>query len=71
MTCLLSRPEVGLLQGLDDSAQLCQHKEMYDRFEKVLEGELERQLKTCGWAVADFHREVSFLYIEDLPRRAQ
>jgi len=41
-----------------DATETCQHKEVYDRFEKILEGELEKQLATCGWAVTDFHREV-------------
>lgn len=34
------------------------HKEMYDRFEKIVEAELEEQLRRCGWAVGDFHAEL-------------
>jgi hypothetical protein len=34
------------------------HKEMYDRFEKIVEAELEEQLRRCGWAVSDFHAEL-------------
>jgi uncharacterized protein Yka (UPF0111/DUF47 family) len=31
---------------------------MYDRFEKIVEAELEEQLRRCGWAVSDFHAEL-------------
>ena len=31
---------------------------MYDKFEKIVESELEDQLKRCGWAVPDFHTEL-------------